>query len=210
MRGKEILGRLLLAAVFAGAALVGVAVVFLGAGSGGIGRNGRSDRLRGFSPLHLAARSGNVETVTGLLDAGADLEELDSGPNGWTPLLHAIHKGQIRVVRLLLARGADPNRPARNGTSPVNLAASQGELAILRTLVAAGARVDSSANEALLNAAAGGHTRVVRFLLDTDPGLRATPGLRLWVARCRAHLSHDREMLALLHRRGYRSQGARL
>jgi hypothetical protein len=203
MRGKEILGRLLLAAVLAGAALVGIAIVFLGAGSGGRGRS--------FPPLHLAARSGNVETVTGLLDAGAGLEELDDGPNGWTPLLHAIHKGQLGVVRLLLARGADPNRPARNGTSPVNLAASQGELAILRALVAAGARVDGpSATEALLNAAAGGHTRVVRFLLDTDPGLRATPGLRTWVARCRAYLSHDREMLALLHRRGYKSQGARL
>jgi hypothetical protein len=203
MKGTAILGRLFLAAVFAGVILAGAAIVFLGAGGGGRGR--------GFAPLHLAARSGNVETVTGLLDAGAGLEELDDGPNGWTPLLHAIHKGQLGVVRLLLARGADPDRPARNGTSPVNLAASQGELAILRALVAAGARVEGrSATEALLNAAAGGHTRVVRFLLDADPGLRATPGFRTWVARCRAYLSHDREMLALLHRRGYKSRGARL
>ena len=198
MRGKEILGKMLLAAAFVGATLAVAAVVSLGLRSGGgVGIGER----RGFPPLHLAARSGSVEAVTVLLDTGAGLEELDRGPNGWTPLLHAVHKDQLAVVRLLLARGADPNRLAVNGTSPLNLAASQGDLATVRTLIAAGARVEGrSATSALLNAATGGHRQVVETLLAAAPGLRVPAGPRYWVARLFAHLRGDRQMLALLGR----------
>jgi len=201
MRGKEILGKTLLAAAFAGATLAVAAVVFLGPRSGGGGRGVGIGARRGFPPLHLAARSGSIEAVTVLLDNGAGLEELDRGPNGWTPLLHAIHKDQLAVVRLLLARGADPNRLAVNGTSPLNLAASQGDLATVRILIAAGARVHGrSGAAALLNAATGGHTRVVRTLLEADPSLRVRTGPRYWVARALAHFRGDRAMLGLLRR----------
>src|ERR1044071_2048444 len=45
-----------------------------------------------FPPLAWAARAGEVGVVEALIAAGADPERLDRGPNGWTPLLHAIHK----------------------------------------------------------------------------------------------------------------------
>lgn len=190
MKGKEILGTLLLAATFAGAVLVATAF-FLG----------QRSYQAAFPPLHQAARVGSTAVVSELLDSGAGLEELDRGPNGWTPLLHAIHKDQLAVVRLLLARGADPNRLAANGTSALNLAASQGELSTVRTLLAAGARVEGhSGTSALLNAATGGHREVVETLLAAAPGLRVPPGPRYWVARLLAHLRSDREMLALLER----------
>ncbi|HEV7514668.1 MAG TPA: ankyrin repeat domain-containing protein [Thermoanaerobaculia bacterium] len=192
MRGKEILGKMLLAAACVGVALLVATVVLLGF---------RGQRSRSFPPLHLAARSGSVQAVTVLLDSGVGPEELDRGPNGWTPLLHAIHKDQLAVVRLLLARGADPNRLAVNGTSPLNLAASQGDLVTVRTLIAAGARVEGrSGISALLNAATGGHRQVVETLLTAAPGLRVPAGPRYWVARLLAHLRGDREMLALLAR----------
>lgn len=196
MRGKEVLGGMLLGGVFAGTVLVCTAFVFLGPWS----------RRHVFPPLHQAARRGDAEAVTVLLDTGAGIEELDSGPNGWTPLLHAIHKDQLAVVRLLLARGADPNRLSINGTSPLNLAASQGDLATVRTLLAAGARVRGrSGASALMNAAAGGHRRVVEVLLAAAPSLRVRPGPRYWVARLLAHLRGDRAMLALLGRAEARS-----
>ena len=195
MKGKGILGTLLLVAVFAGGALL-FAVFFLV----------RPDRRDAFPPLHQAARGGSTREVTVLLDAGAGLGQLDRGPNGWTPLLHAIHKDQLAVVRLLLARGADPNRLALNGTSPLNLAASEGDLATVRVLLAAGARVDGySGVNALLNAATGGHTQVVETLAAAAPGLRVPRGPRYWVARLAAHLRGDRRTLALLGRTRARS-----
>src|SRR5690349_7938845 len=45
----------------------------------------------GWSPLMWAARSGEEESVRLLVEAGADPDRQDEGPNGWTPLLHAVH-----------------------------------------------------------------------------------------------------------------------
>jgi hypothetical protein len=232
MRTKSVLGPLLLAGALAVATLGIAAVVFFGgrsrpaaplaapaarrdarelrtllvsaAPSGS--RSLQSGWSARFPPLHVAARTGDAQAVQVLLDGGAGIEELDSGPNGWTPLLHAIHKDQLAVVKLLLARGADPNRLALNGTSPLNLAASQGDLETVHTLLAAGARVQGrSGTAALLNAATGGHTEVVATLLQANPGLRVNPGPRYWVARLLARVRQDRQMLALLRRAERRS-----
>ena len=54
-----------------------------------------------FSPLSDAAREGNVAQMRALLGQGADPDEF-SGSNGWTPLMHAIHKNQIASVTVLL------------------------------------------------------------------------------------------------------------
>jgi ankyrin repeat protein len=198
MKGRKILGKLLLAMVLAGV-MIGLALVaFLGLAA--------RPRPGEFPPLHQAARSGDLRAVTDLLGAGTDPEALDQGPNGWTPLLHAIHKDQLQTVRLLLARGADPNRLAANGTSALNLAASQGELEIVRTLLAAGARVEGhSAIAAVLNAAAGGHTEVVRTLIEANPSLRIQRGPRTWVVLLLARLRGNRALLSLLSRTGARS-----
>jgi uncharacterized protein len=205
---RKVLGKLLLGVALALAALAFALVVF----HGRIGP--AADRLAAsrFPPLHLAARRGDTAAVVHLLGSGPPgvtptaIDEQDAGPNGWTPLLHAIHKGQLPVVQLLLARGADPNREAANGTTPLNLAASQGELAIVRTLIAAGARVEGADGaRAFLNAAANGHTRVARQLFAAAPGLRVEPGARLWLALLRARLSGDRALLALLWRAERRS-----
>src|SRR5580700_11350939 len=48
---------------------------------------------QGLTALMWAARSGAVDAMTVLLDAGADPNARDRS-NGWTPLLHAVHKRQ--------------------------------------------------------------------------------------------------------------------
>jgi len=79
-----------------------------------------------------------------LLDAGAD-------PNfrvdkGWTPLTFAAADGKVDSVRLLLARGANPNDPGSRDT-PLIMAAYSGHLPTIKLLVAAGANVHAVGND---------------------------------------------------------------
>src|SRR5262245_50033311 len=48
----------------------------------------------GLTPLIWAARIGHVEAVNALLEGGADPDLQDSFVNGWTAMMHAVHKGQ--------------------------------------------------------------------------------------------------------------------
>lgn len=61
----------------------------------------------GASPLMLAARSGSVETATRLIENGAEIDAKESA-HGQTALMVAAGLDRAELVRLLLARGADP------------------------------------------------------------------------------------------------------
>ena len=110
-----------------------------------------------------------------LVEAGADPDRQDDGPNGWTPLLHAVHKDQPAAVRELIAAGAGVNRPAPNGLTPLMLAASQAEADIFMELLAAGADPHASkpsGETVLTHAVMGGEPRIVRALMERAPDLR--------------------------------------
>jgi ankyrin repeat protein len=64
----------------------------------------------GISPLHQAARQGDVEEARKLLDAGADLTPRDEHLTS-TPLAWAAKFGQLDMVRFLLQRGAPKTVP---------------------------------------------------------------------------------------------------
>jgi hemoglobin len=82
------------------------------------------------TPLHMAARRGNIAVARVLLNSGAALEARDK--KGETPLRRAVNCGHPEFVSLLLAHGADVNTRAKQGRTPLQAARRADMLALLR------------------------------------------------------------------------------
>ena len=90
--------------------------------------------------LHIAVRTGNVQTAKKHLDAGADVNA-----KMWrrTPLHRAAREGYKEIVELLIAKGADVNANEDCGWTPLHLAASRSHEEIVELLIAKGADVNA-------------------------------------------------------------------
>lgn len=91
--------------------------------------------------LHQAAKDGNLEQVTRLIAAGADVNA--RGNRAQTPLHFAAQKGHEQIARLLIARGADVNaNMADTSWTPLLEAACHGHTKLVKLLLEKGAKVD--------------------------------------------------------------------
>ncbi|MEE6513773.1 hypothetical protein FKM82_021583 [Ascaphus truei] len=115
--------------------------------------------------LTLACCGGFSEVSDFLIKAGADIELGCS-----TPLMEAAQEGHLELVKYLLAAGANINRAtANNDHTVVSLACAGGHLAVVELLLAYGADPTHRLKDGstmLIEAAKGGHTNVVSYLLD--------------------------------------------
>lgn len=82
----------------------------------------------GLTPLVLACKLNDIETVKELLRNGADVNgaRLAETDYSLTPLLLAIENGNIDLVKLLLDAGADENLTDRSGNSLRDIASKKG------------------------------------------------------------------------------------
>lgn len=86
---------------------------------------------RGLRPVHALA--GAVEPARALLEARADVEDIDD--EGTTPIMMAVKQGDLEACQLLIDFGADPwRRSQTTGQSAMDLAA--GQPAVIRALSA--------------------------------------------------------------------------
>ena len=90
----------------------------------------------GSTPLHLAARQGDVVTARVLLDAGANVN--DTAAAGVSALVIAAHSNHGALAGYLLSRGADPNA-AGAGYTALHAAVLRGNLELVKALLAKGA-----------------------------------------------------------------------
>ncbi|KAG7458245.1 hypothetical protein MATL_G00236160 [Megalops atlanticus] len=123
------------------------------------------------TPLHLAAISGQLEVCSSLLDMGADINASDI--HGQTPLHLAAENDHSEVVKLFLKHRPELATLANvEGATCAHIAASKGSVAVIKELLkfnkggmtSAHNKTDSSCPLHL--AAAGGHTEVVKALLE--------------------------------------------
>ena len=95
------------------------------------------DKLRHFSS------AGNTEEVYNLLSSGVDPNCALSlhQTRGYTPLYNAVMGGLTDVVKLLLDRGADPNRAKKDGKTitPLHRAVEHHNAEMIKLLLKAGA-----------------------------------------------------------------------
>jgi ankyrin repeat protein len=112
----------------------------------------------GFTPLLLAAREGRVAAARALLDAGADVNDVD--PDRHSAIVIALINGHYDVAGLLIDRGIDVNIedkvgqtalyaavdahtvPASNRPAPRETDDELTSLQIIEKLLAKGAKVD--------------------------------------------------------------------
>jgi ankyrin repeat protein/mono/diheme cytochrome c family protein len=130
----------------------------------------------GSTPLHHAAGFGSLESLTFLLDKGANVNARNR--RGSTPLFWAIH--DEAKVRLLIARGATINVKQVEGRSPVYLASVLGSgNAVLRLLLENGGNPNVptlNGLTALSGAALRGDVDAMRLLLDKGADVDAKNG----------------------------------
>ena len=94
---------------------------------------------RGYTKLHDAAQSGNLDEVRVLLRAGKNPNHFDEG--GCTPLHYAAEAGHAEVVKELLSSGVDVNAQDEEaiGNTAISHIAGNCSLAMAALLIEAGA-----------------------------------------------------------------------
>lgn len=134
------------------------------------------------SLLGIAARHGFKEVAFYLLEAGAEINDVDDG--GQTALHQAARGGDTEFVAALIEAGADVHRADNSGFTPLHIAAATSSDIVAR-LIKAGADVNArSINEKITplhQAVAFGNSQIVRLLLEAgadptvDAGSNSTP-----------------------------------
>lgn len=148
----------------------------------------------GQTPLCVAASQGHAAVVRMLADAGARIDGKLAEDDELNPLLLAVGKSDVAVIRELVGRGASPGHRSALHES----AASNGDYESALALLEAGDDV-APPPEALYAAVANNYVQIVQLLLSkgvvvpsttaSDAGTvsllyAAEVAMRTWFARC--------------------------
>jgi ankyrin repeat protein len=151
--------------------------------------------------IHIATGANDIETVATMLDEDPRL--LSSVWDGDTPLTRAVWRRHLRVVTLLLEKGADANTVDAHGTPALYIAAMRGYEELVSLLLTSGADasiIDGSGWTALIHASRWGHVAVVRVLLRSMGSRQLDVTDRsgctaLWIACCYGYADVVRALL---------------
>jgi len=95
---------------------------------------------RGVTPLMRATQLGFHEGIAALVKAGARVDEPNSA--GETPLISAVHRRDIPLMRVLLEAGANPDRTDNSGRSARDYAMLDGPQSSVMTEIERSAKTE--------------------------------------------------------------------
>jgi uncharacterized protein len=132
----------------------------------------------GLSGLYIALRDSSLKAAQALIDWPKTNIEIRTAQDE-SPLMMAALKGHIEIVKKLIRRDADVNKP---GWTPLHYAATGGHLAIMDLLLEHHAFIDAESPNGttpLMMAAHYGSPAAVKLLLEAgaDPTMRNQLGL---------------------------------
>jgi uncharacterized protein len=93
----------------------------------------------GFQALGLACFLGHFETAEYLVKAGASVNSASHNDLKVAPIQSAVAGGHLKIVKMLLDHGANPNILERGGYTPLHAAAQNGDIEMIRILLYGGA-----------------------------------------------------------------------
>ncbi len=157
---------------------------------------------KGLSGLYLALRDQSLKAAGALIAWPKTNVEIRTAQDE-SPLMMASLKGQLDLVRKLIDRGADVNKP---GWAPLHYAATNGHLKIMEMLLDENAYIDAASPNGttpLMMAAQYGTPAAVKLLLEAgaDPTLRNQLGLTAIDFAYRANRTDSAELIAEAIRR---------
>jgi ankyrin repeat protein len=160
--------------------------------------------------MFKAIESGDVDGVLRLLNADPTLLEKVAYGYWGTPLVHAAYWGQLALVKVLTAKGANIHATSSTGgQTALHYAAREGREELVGFLLDNGARLgaqDAGGCTPLMLASMGGHARVVLLLLEHmgGQGLEAQSTQGLTALEVAMRCGHE-EVVAHLLEHGART-----
>ncbi|WP_110111983.1 M48 family metallopeptidase [Bacillus sp. CGMCC 1.16541] len=121
---------------------------------------------QGYTPLHWAAKSDNVDAATLLLNEGVDVN-IEDGDLFLTPLMSAAELGNTKVLSFLLDEGADVTYEDSEGDTALTYAVYSDNVGAVRVLIEAGAdpnAPDYYGSTPLMKAIENGNAEIVNEL----------------------------------------------
>ncbi len=149
-----------------------------------------------MTPLIRASVLGNIEIMTMLLEAGADVNGKDEV--GDTPLMAAAEFGHINGAKLLIESGANIDSTKPDQTTALMIAVRNGDAKMTNLLVEAGADLNigfGTGYTALSMAAWDGYTSIAEILIENGAKVDST-ALRY------ARQKNNHEVIRLLEKSG--------
>lgn len=133
---------------------------------------------KGLSGLYVALRDSSLKSAQVLIDWPRTNVEIRTAQDE-SPLMMAALKGHLELVKKLIKRDADVNKP---GWTPLHYAATAGHLAVMELLLEQHAFIDAESPNGttpLMMAAHYGSPAAVKLLLDAgaDTAMRNQLGL---------------------------------
>jgi ankyrin repeat protein len=136
----------------------------------------------GTTPLHWAVYHDNLDLITRLIKAGANVKTAND--YGATPMSEAAVVGNVKVLRMLLAAGADAESTNSDGQTALMIIARTSNIEAAKLLLSKRAKVNAReqwrGQTPLMWAAAEGQPAMTKLLIEHGAEVDARSSVNNW------------------------------